>query len=653
MSLQQYLVKPADNYMLLLNNLKSDVPNVKNFVISRKLDGTVLSYYDDLTWVLTPNSIFNCNKINFSTVKTPAKKSSLYIHDMKWLVFFIMHIAPINSKGGTLSASTIYNYASVIRTIGAFAEKTGTRLLIALGDERWLKAHILKLSIGRMKTVVSLLQILMACGETTCAVKSVTKRFIDELRAYIKKHNIKKQTPVIPTRIYSELISHLECFIKSYSEYEDLILGFISDVLSNPFYARNQCSYGDIKKRLCDDNMFSTQVPEFKDAVEKHNLVDVFHKYKIDSTKSLGSFIFVVQNVVRILIHVYSGMRRNEVLSLKYNCCIEEVTPDGKVLRVIGDTTKLTGNRKVERWLIAPDAISYIESCQKLTLCYANSIKSEPENLSLFTSFGFLISARSESGIARFSGMNSFKILNKYIEIDDCIKIQEQDIVELEKLDPFFDWRNEIKYKVGSTWPLATHQLRRSLAFYVAQSGLVSLPSLKRQLKHISKLMTLYYMRGSGLGDCLFSRHHHFKQELHRVKHIADAAAYINNILLSEEKLDGVHGRHIERRIEKSDISILKNRELVIAKFKVGECAYKETPLGACMTISPCKKKALRAVSACISCDKAVLIPSKVNLVVEKYDVFVNKLDPSSLEYKYQKVQLDDLKRLQVEMKDV
>ncbi|MGR6781812.1 hypothetical protein ACU5B6_20160 [Moritella viscosa] len=519
--------------------------------------------------------------------------------------------------------------------------------------EVWLKKHILKLSLGKIKKVVSLLELFRACGEDKCGVKPITKKFINELRIYVKKNNIKKQTPVIPTRIYSDLIRHLEVFIKNYYEHENSILGFLSDVLNNPFYARNKNSHGDIKKRLCGDTLFSKKVPEFKDAVEKHDLVDVFHKYKIDSTKSLGSFIFVIQNVVRILVHIYTGMRRNEVLSLKYNCCLEEVTPDGKVLRVIGDTTKLTGNRKVERWLICPDAINYIECCRRLTLCYANSIESSPENFPLFTSFGFLVSTKSESGVANFAGKSCLKVLNEYIEIEDCMKIQEQDIVELEKLDPFFGWRYDLKYKIGNAWPLATHQLRRSLAFYVAQSGLVSLPSLKRQLKHISKLMTLYYMRGSGLGDGLFSQKQHFKQELHRVKHLADAAAYINNILLSAEKLGGVHGRHIERRINDSDISILKNRDLIITKFKMGECSYKETPLGACMTVSACQKKALRAVSACISCDKAVLIPSKVDFVVEKYEAFVNKLEPLSLEYKYQKVQLDDLKRLQTEMKDI
>lgn len=160
--------------------------------------------------------------------------------------------------------------------------------------------------------------------------------------------------------------------------------------------------------------------------------------------------------------------------------------------------------------------------------------------------------------------------------------------------------------------------------------------------------MSLYYMKGAGLGLSLFDESKdHFMHELNNVKEEADAIAYIYNVLIADEKIGGVHGRHIERNIKpKGILNILKDREVIIGRFKSGELAYTETPLGACLTTQPCDKKALRAVSACISCDKAVIKLTNLLSVIDKTQSFVDLLSPNSIEYQFESQQLDDLKRL-------
>jgi hypothetical protein len=67
--------------------------------------------------------------------------------------------------------------------------------------------------------------------------------------------------------------------------------------------------------------------------------------------------------------------------------------------------------------------------------------------------------------------------------------ITQEDIVELKLIDPHRAWEAEPDFAVGAGWPFTRHQLRRTLALYAQRSGLVSLPSLKRQLQHITQEM--------------------------------------------------------------------------------------------------------------------------------------------------------------------
>ena len=78
--------------------------------------------------------------------------------------------------------------------------------------------------------------------------------------------------------------------------------------------------------------------------------------------------------------------------------------------------------------------------------------------------------------------------------------------------------------------------------------------------------------------------------------------------------------------------------------------AYKETPLGACTTITPCDKMAFLNITACISCDRAVIKPSKLERVITRQSLFVKELeqmDSNSVEYRTEMSELKALKRFQ------
>ena len=205
----------------------------------------------------------------------------------------------------------------------------------------------------------------------------------------------------------------------------------------------------------------------------------------------------------------------------------------------------------------------------------------------------------------------------------------------------------EKQFQIGSIWRITSHQYRRTLAYYCRQSGLVKLTTLKRQLKHITREMSLYYAGGNEFSD-LFSDSDHFLKLYDNSKGEVDALAYICDIIFSDEALYGGHGRHVERFNKPSKNvkmnSILNNtRSEIMDKFKKGSLAYKETALGACVTTDPCEQKLLGIISACLSCPKAVVKQSKLKNVIDKQQGFLDSLNVASIEYRTEKFELEEL----------
>lgn len=160
--------------------------------------------------------------------------------------------------------------------------------------------------------------------------------------------------------------------------------------------------------------------------------------------------------------------------------------------------------------------------------------------------------------------------------------------------------------------------------------------------------MTLYYCQTRQLDDD-FKNKDHPSMLMKREKPLADATAYLYQILLSDEQLFGAHGKFIEKNMvaQKTEWALSHGRQELVNKFKNGEIAYKETALGACMTIKPCDKKALREIAACVSCERAVIKPSKLIKTIKRQEEFVcelKKMNPDSVEHRYEKSELDILK---------
>ncbi|MBO1271132.1 hypothetical protein J3L11_05640 [Shewanella sp. 4t3-1-2LB] len=631
-----------------------------SFVISRNIHGQPLSLYGNEIWDLSPYklTIVGNSRINFcSWIKNKNRNDEANTKIFKWIIFIIIYITPNNGYDSVKSVGTIISYSVMIRHLLKKISNEEYSLKEFLESQTLINSKLNLLSKEAIRILPSLLSYFLLLGKKKTGLTPVNKNFIYSLSHYISGAQFTyDQTPVIPTRIYSSIIKVLQTNISSVLACKSMLIKFLERVQKSKTYARSPYSQRNYWK-LTNKKQFDSYDTFFPDAIDEFGLTDLFNKFEIRSIVNLPSFLKLIQNLVRVQIHLYSGMRRSEVLSLKLDCLKIDTSAGKSIYYIDGVTTKLTKSKKPCRWIIGPEAVSGIELCQDIVSVIAktHSFKS-PNNFYLFSNIAHIAKANFKPQPESISNFFMAFDNNKLLKLFDCeTRIDECDLEELRMLCPERNWDEEQKFQKGNAWPIATHQFRRSLAFYVAQSGLVSLPSLKQQLKHTTNYMSLYYAKGSGMQLNFFMQGNkeHFISELNKVKPVADALAFIKSILESNTLLEGTGGRYIEKYTKpRNDMNVnLISREDIIKKFRNGEIAYTETPLGACLSVKPCDKKALRAVSACIDCDKAVIKTHKLDHVIQSMEIFVQKLEPTSIEHKFENEQLQDLIRMQCKIR--
>jgi hypothetical protein len=186
--------------------------------------------------------------------------------------------------------------------------------------------------------------------------------------------------------------------------------------------------------------------------------------------------------------------------------------------------------------------------------------------------------------------------------------ILQEDLDELSRIDPHRHRVSEPKFQVGGQWPISSHQFRRSLALYAQRSGLVSLPSLKRQLQHITLHMSQYYAKGSAFAADFIGVGHghrdkHFGEEWQETQPVSQFLAYASNVLLEDpENLFGGHTHWLRMRLRSGDGLMLEDRATTLRRFQKGELAYKVTPVGGCVNPGPCDKNPIDVLHVdCVS----------------------------------------------------
>ncbi|MDV2301170.1 hypothetical protein ACVYFC_16670 [Vibrio cholerae] len=625
-------------------NGRIQVPS-DEFVVSRNKQGIPISRYGDDVWDFRFYRLAGDSgsaRINFEF----AQKS--YRNEAKWLAFLLIYCAESSVNYG-ISIATIMNYMKSVRRLIGYASSQSRSIATLLSEKKHLDEFISTLETRTLLTGFSSLVGHLAHIPSDISGYKISSLYSSFLaREKSKELPVDFQHPVIPPRLLSSLISDLEMFLNEILASIDNLIGFTKNIIHDPLFAR--C---DSKQRQLGVQR-RAMAPFFYEASSIYGLGELLFKYSVSNIPGLSKFLTRIQHACRIYIHIYTGMRHSECLSLKNNALVIEKMMGRNVYKVFGDTSKFVGQKKRVAWVTSKEVVKAFEIAQKISILICSQCDILQDDAPLFISVSYL----------RFTGanidLNAPLIIQKHANKDQEIfnffpsepyAIEDSDFEHLVAIDPFRTWHKEKAFQLGSVWRFTTHQLRRTLAFYVSQSANVSIPALKSQLKHISREMTLYYCNASA---CIseFDHDEHISHLMREIKPESDAHAYLAVVADRTEPLFGTYGRFVDRNVteRESEGLLLNDRKELVSRFKKGELAYKETPLGACMTTSPCDKKLLRLVSACISCDKAIIKTSKLERVIARQKVLVDELkskDDSSIALRTELSELEDLESYQ------
>ena len=421
-----------------------------------------------------------------------------------------------------------------------------------------------------------------------------------------------KQTTLIPTRVYADFITKSLDYIDEYYSQLEQIRKFSLEYF--------QCDY---------------DADQFSDLVVRYKLKNLFKRIGIKNQSKPTVLYSHFQCIAGMIIMCFSGMRISEMQNLPINA-YTTITYNGQKIHVLnGFTSKKTISGLIKTTWITSSAIEKAVKCLRV-ICEIHksyfeykkiitpSNNNQPhfnilelENYPLFPSFSHNGKEQPRYGIPV---VEVYQSMNTWVErLLNPTPFSQEDLDELYAFNPLEDWDAYKDLQIGKSWRFKTHQFRRTLTVYSIRSGLVKVPTLKKQLQHISYDMTIHY--GNNAID---SSNYIFEPDLinefnnERLEHTTDLFL---NIIEQDDVLFGIRGTGLETQKAKlrNLYSDRKNTEKLI---KTGQIHYKKTPLGGCTLDTNCDRLSFAYTTACLTCDNAVFDQSSV----KKLEIVRNSL---------------------------
>ena len=604
----------------------------------------------------------------------------------KQVMYLLMHTASDDMP----AIPTMSNWLTDLRTFSYYAAERELTLYQALGNATAVLDYIRE--PGKTKRRLNLRGILAhlhRLGPTVTGVQIPFQELLEPLAELAAECDDYSQHAVIPTRIYQRFLANCEyelglvetiapelekqldlaCSGKrispspaliSVAEHFGVSLVSNSEVSSDYFAALERLkrregakitraavareagrNRGSINKQLRDFDALVAAIAAANAEIRPHqqDASISLQQDRSDSqdTRGLSAFTTEIFALCHVVILAFTGMRAAEAESLPYDC-LNTFRQDGiEHYSIEGVTTKLSGGRvKRASWITSHLAVRAVKLAQRLSGVAHRA-------------HGAVDYARSSDGKFRLScrlGLSSRGYVpnrapsNIKQAIDNLRQrafpaITQEDLDELKLVDLHRAWEAEPKFAIGAVWPFMRHQLRRTLALYAHRSGLVTLPSLKRQLHHITLEMSMYYCRGSAFAKKFVGNDRdHFAREWADAQGEAEHLAYVAQVLFADERLFGGHGVWATSRATKESPVSVYSREETRAMFKKGQLAYRENALGGCANPEPCDKPPFDWLDLeCLenNCKNLIVVPSKLQRVIKIQERRVEALRASAL----------------------
>lgn len=612
-----------DEYRLENNQLT--VPT--SFILSRMSNGATLSQFGDDVWDFSPY-LPKCHcKLNFkSWLKHARENDFLFCQiraEMKKIIFALLYI-----KTGKSIIKSVEQRHLVLRQFAAIAYRNGCTLTQLFSDAAYIakvqdayagisyqRANHIKALLTDCFTIQQQYPLLIPAFSTYQPIEHLAK-IVAQLR--LQSNKVGSQTKLIPTRIYMALINALAEKLNEFNQYVPALKEWFQRIQQEPSFARMPREFKDYKKAV-----------SFVDARDLLDLTTLFENNQIQKHANLTRYMTLIQGMAKLWIHLFTGMRDNEMNQLSSDCYQTIQSNEHLVHVIMGYTSKLHGGgNKSTYWITFEDIQIGVHAAQSIGEIYAllNSHYdfSNPREYPLFPTY-FSQRHRHKNNrniehetdfISNFEGAptRTQSNFNQYLSrisvlLGEGLKITESDIAELEAFDGFRNWREEKDCQVGEYWNICTHQFRRSLAVYGARSGMIGLGALSVQFKHLTESMTLYYRNNAVFAPNILvsDSQKEFVQELEYQRLVHSYAQFEDGVINSSSRLLGGAGTYFQLQKDREQLlKVFPNRDEMIKRMKKGEIAYKPSLLGACTNPDSCEKISFTAITSCLSCAHAI-----------------------------------------------
>lgn len=641
------------------------IDNLNDLVLCRDAEGEPHAVYHQVKWSFIPYDPVNKPVINFDMLvgrkaldEEQKQALEVWIAETKYILFLLMYYRQTGHTG-RMTIGTLYLYYRLLSHMSCFCLKmisdnpfvTSLSLRDVFSSKMWIAKYLMQPDIPewRIRLLRGLLSHLETIGENKTGI-GIPKGVREDIEVDSEEKTV-NQHPPIPPDIYVALLNRFDDSMDLIEPHIKKLEKFIAR-FSDPFYGRTE----ETQERHSRDILDFHYRPTFPEALSKYRLVGFAKTFDINSVRDLTMWLHKVQALLKMTIHIYTGMRDKEALRIEYNCVEQEeitserkgddgVVVEARMIDVISTTTKFTGYRKVSRWLLPEEALRAVTIVKGIARGLSAVCGVNYSEQKIFIS-PTVITHSAQRGQVAYPNLRKRHISHWISDIT----ITDKDVSLLSAIDGSRDWMDDPMFGVGEIWPLTSHQGRRSLAMYGSNSGLVKLPTLRRQYHHVCAGMSRYYTNGFDKITQVFGVYdedtgeyvlpdHHIIHEVQTAIHVAKAGQLMNELILGDESLFGKRGGYIERlRADTPDdeVFIIEVRAETERKVAAGEMTYRENLVGGCVGLTPCDDYVLGDVSAghCLTCPDSSTKMSKVEALIVEIKQDMKKFEKDSGEYK-------------------
>lgn len=427
------------------------------------------------------------------------------------------------------------------------------------------------------------------------------------------------QTPYIPPRIWLYQITRLRECLLDFLEHREQIeecFHFILEIYVKRYgsleaaLALNKKGNGPLHPDFANKKDFPGT---FTDIAVRFGIADLLAKWVGSDLSSIGARAFshyfsFVTFVGLAYTCNFTLQRKEEVASLRTSSLLwEEDEKLGRVPIICGETRKTTLDSDAH-WVASPSVEVAIQALSAIArmrmLCDQANPKIRPTEEDQRDPF--LSSTPTEpwaNGLANARPYNirrvtcPIKVMTngvcKMLFDPEKIKITAEDLMVALRLTPNL---SEHEFAIGKTWPLTWHQYRRTGAVNMFASGEISDSTMQQQLKHSSRLMSLYYGRNHG--------RLHLNKEVQATVVMAmyQAQAEMLKVVATDDRFVSPHGTERKETLAVNVLSVKDTRDL-IRMAKGGMVAFREHRLGGCMKAGACEYGGIESVARCAGGD--------------------------------------------------